>query len=482
MASVRKNVFWDYAGNLSGQIVSFVISVILARLLGPEEFGIVAIAMVIISIATIFSTLGFGASIINSSELDDQALNSIFFINVALGVILMALCFLTAPYVALLYKNENLEPVLQVLSVTFLFSTLQSVQKSLLNRDMRFKELAIRDVVPSVIGGVTGVVMAYQGFNIWSLVSQTLVTNLSSTILLWNISKWRPQLSFSLKAIKPFWAYSNKLFLSSVLNAVYSRFDVLLFGKLYSLSVIGNFNRARSFNQLIVRNSSESIMRVLFPYFSKLKGNVDEMRASTIKALHVISCLAFGMIAIFASCGNDLILFLYSEKWVDAIPIFYWLILASFAYPISALLVNVIRGNGNSRLFLKVEIVKKIIVTIPFVFGWKFGIVAYAQALLGAYIVNVVLNMLAVRMEIKLQLGLQLRIVTGYAIGSVMALVFIRYLNNYTDTGYLVLNIIHQSVAAFGIFLLWNFIIKSQGFLYFINLFKVYLSRFKANS
>src|SRR5690606_9417074 len=142
---------------------------------------------------------------------------------------------------------------------------------------------------------------------------------------------------------------------------LYQRFDVILFGRLFSLSLVGNFNRARSLNQLIVRNSSQSVIKVLFPYLSKWQGNLEELRRITMKGLHVLSFLAFGLIAVFASCGNDLIIFLYSEKWVESVPIFYWLVLGAFAYPLSALLVNVIRGNGNSRLFLQIELLKKLV-------------------------------------------------------------------------------------------------------------------------
>jgi len=221
-------------------------------------------------------------------------------------------------------------------------------------------------------------------------------------------------------------------------------------------------------------------MRVLFPYFSRLKGSLEQMNTATIKALHVISFITFGLISIFASCGNDLILFLYSDKWKDSIPIFHWLILTSFAYPISALLVNVIRGNGNSRLFLHIEIIKKVIVSIPFFFGWKFGIIAFVQSLLVAYILNVLINMYAVTTEIKLSFLLQVRIVLDYASGAVISFLLIRYLNNYTDSGYLWLNIIHQAASAISIFLLWNLVLKSRGLQYFIDLFRANLPRLKA--
>ncbi|HRP18487.1 MAG TPA: lipopolysaccharide biosynthesis protein, partial [Ginsengibacter sp.] len=418
MNSVRTSVLWDYAGNLSSQLISFVISVVLARMLGPEEFGLIALAMVVISMATIFATMGFGASIINAKELDPRAVNTIFIVNVGIGLLLTFLCILFAPAIARFYQNEQLESVLQVLSVIFIFSTAQAVHQALLTRDMKFRQLAKRQVLSSTLGGIVGIVMAYRGMGVWSLVGQALVSNFCNVVFYWYISTWRPSFLFSVHAIKPYWEYSNKLFLSSILDNVYSRFDVIFFGKIFSLALVGNFNRARSFTQLIIRNSSQSIMKVLFPYLSKLQGNLEQMRKTSVKALHIICFLVFGLIAVFASCGQDLILFLYSEKWKDAIPIFYWLILGSFAYPLSALLVNIIRGNGNSRLFLNLEIVKKVIACIPFYFGWRFGIIAFVQILLVTQTINIVISIYAASSEIKLSALLQMKIILLYAVSS----------------------------------------------------------------
>lgn len=481
MSSVRTSVLWDYAGNLSNQLISFVISVILARMLGPEEFGVIALAMVVISMATIFATMGFGASIVNAKELDPRAVNTIFIINVGIGLVLTIACVLAAPLIAQFYQNEQLGSVLPVLSVIFIFSTAQAVHHSLLTRDMKFRQLAKRQVAASTIGGITGIVMAYQDMGVWALVGQALVSSFVNVLFYWYISSWRPTLAFSLTAIRPHWNYSNKLFMASILDNLYHRFDVILFGRIFSLSVVGNFNRARSLNQLIVRNSSQSVMKVLFPYLSKLQGNLEELRRVATKGLHVISFLSFGLIAIFASCGNDLILFIYSEKWADSVPIFYWLVLGGFAYPLSALLVNVIRGNGNSGLFLQVEIIKKIITASTFVVAWKFGLTTFLKALLVAQMLNVLVNMYAVRMEIKLELITQLGIVVKYAIGASMILWSIRSLNMYTDTGYLWLNVLHQSVLAGSLFVLYNFFLKSSGLQYIISMGKPLLNRLNGN-
>lgn len=481
MSSVRSGVLWDYAGSLSTQLVSFGISVVLARLLSPAEYGIISIAMVVISVATVFATMGFGASIINARDLDHKAINSIFIINVVIGVLLTVLCVFGAPYVGEFYESPSLTPVLQVLAVVFIFSTLQTVQQSLITRDMRFRVLAWRQVGTSLVGGLVGIVMAYHGMGVWALVGQTLTANFLNTLFFWFASSWRPDFSFSFGALRPYWRYSNKLFASSLLDTVYTRLDVLFFGKIFPLSTVGNFNRARSFNQLIVRNSSQSIMRVLFPYLSKLKGNLEEMRITTGKGLHVICFLAFGLIAIFASCGHDLILFLYSDAWAGAIPIFYWLILGSFAYPISALLVNVIRGNGNSKLFLQIEIIKKTISTAAFYFGWRYGIIAFLQVLLIAQVINVLVNVYAVAQEIKLSVFFQIKIIAVYAFGSLCVLILIRSLNSHTDTGMLWLNIIHQGGLAVILFGLYNLSLKTTGLNYFIGILKPYLSKIIAS-
>lgn len=479
MSSVRTSVLWDYAGSLSNQLISFVISVVLARMLGPEEFGVIALAMVVISMATIFATMGFGASIINSKELDPRAVNTIFILNVGIGLVLTVACILSAPFVARFYQNDQLEDVLQVLSVIFIFSTAQAVHQALLTRDMKFRQLAKRQVISSTLGGIVGIIMAYRGMGVWALIGQALISSLSDLIFYWYTSQWRPSFLFSFSSVRPYWNYSNKLFLSSILDNLYARFDVLFFGKIFSLTLVGNFNRARSFTQLIIRNSSQSIMKVLFPYLSKLQGNLEQMRIMSIKALHVISFMAFGLIAIFASCGHDLILFLYSEKWKDSIAIFYWLILGSFAYPLSALLVNIIRGNGNSRLFLNLEIIKKIIACIPFYFGWRFGIIAFVQVLLITQTINIIVSIYAASSEIKLSAFLQMRIILLYALSAVVILIGIRELNQFTDTGILWLNVFHQAFLAGLLFLCYNYAVKSTGLQYFVNMLRPYLKRVK---
>ena len=477
MTSVRANVLWDYAGSLSGQVISFVISLVLARMIGPEEFGVVALAMVIISMATIFATMGFGASIINSRELDPRAVNTIFILNIVIGLLLTLMGILFAPLISRFYGSEQLESVLRVLSVIFVFSTAQSVQHSLLNREMKFRQLAKLQVITGTFSGIVGIAMAYQGMGVWALVGQALISSVATTLFYWYLSPWRPGLSFSVESIRPHWKYSSKLFMASILDNLYQRFDVILFGRIFSLSVVGNFNRARSFNRLIVRNSSQSIMKVLFPYISKWQGNLEELRRVAKKGLHVISFLSFGLIAVFASCGNDLIIFLYSAKWADTVPIFYWLVLGGFAYPLSALLVNVIRGNGNSKLFLQIEIAKKVITASAFVIAWKFGLMAFLKALLVTQILNVLINMYAVRLEIRLELITQLAIMAKYAFGAFIILGSIRYLNDFTDTGYLWLNVLHQAGAAGSLFILYNFIFKSTGLQYIVDMGKPLLNR-----
>jgi teichuronic acid exporter len=466
---VAKNIFWDLLGKVSYQGIGFVVSIFLARILLPEDFGLIAMVMAFVGVANIFTDMGFGAAIIQRNEINEIHLSSVFWINLFVAILMSSICFFCAPIVGVFYKNTEIIKLTQALSFTFVFSAVSSIHRSILVRKLAFKYQAKAGVISALVSGVIGVYFAYSGLGVWSLVIQNYISLILGAILLWFGTKWLPTMSFSWGAIKPLWSYSNKLFFSSLLEAIYSRIDVFIIGKIFTPSTLGYYSRGVTLNQLIANYSSGSLNAVLFPTLSKLQNNIELVKENIIKFYHTTAFISFFLGGLLFLISENLIVLLFTEKWIETSKYFEILVLSSFVYPLSAVILTPLRSLGFSNLFLKLEVIKKILLTLVIIIGFNYGIFGYLYALTIFYYLSLFINGYFTGKKINWPVLIQVKEILFYFFVTSIAVSAIYFVRNYLDYDTHLLNLLVTSICFLIVYVLLCALLNIKGFVFIKN-------------
>ena len=385
-------LIWDFLGKLGSHASTFIVTIFLARLLEPSDFGLIAIIMVIVSLATIFSDIGLGGALIQRRRLHQIHYSSVFFFNLFAGSILTIITFLSAEWIAEFYRNEQLAPLVKAASFLFVISAFHAVQTVILKKELKYDQLTKVNLTASISSGIIGVSLAFSGFGVWSLLGQLISREIIINLVIWSKTSWIPKIAFSLKALKQLWAYGMNMFLAEFLDTLYEKADYLIMGRLFPAATLGFFHQAKQLNLFVTEYSAGSLMSVLFPVMSKIQNDLAKFRRVVIKSTGIISFITFLILGGLYLVSDDLIVLLLGEKWVPSIFYFKILLLSGFAYPISALMVNVLSSRGKSKDFLRLEIYKKIIQTGNLVILYFFGIEVFLYSLIVSSLLGTALN------------------------------------------------------------------------------------------
>lgn len=424
-----KAFIWDFFGKMATQGMGFIISIFLARLLEPSDFGLIAIVAVIIGVASVFTDIGLSGALVQRRKLLSVHYSSAFYFNIFVGSILTLLTYFSAKWVSNFYRNDDLMSLVQIMSLSFIINAFSSVQTTKLQKELNYAVLAKANFMAALTSGCVGIALAFHySAGVWSLVAQTLSRGLFYNILIWSASEWIPTLSFSFKALKQLWGFGFRMFLSGLLDAVFTRLDSLIIGKLFLPATLGFFERAKSLNAMVVQYSSGSLMAVLFPILSKIQNDLPRFQNIVIKAMGVICFIVFLLVGGLYLVSGELVSFLFGEKWLPSVSYFQILLFSGFAYPVSALLVNVLSSRGNSKAFLRLEIYKKFLLCFNFFSLYLWGITIYLYSLIATSILTVLLNILFASREIKLSIYKFIELLLDQAIIAVLVVVTTSYL------------------------------------------------------
>lgn len=456
-------LIWDFFGKIARHGTTFIVTIILARILEPYDFGLIAIVMVIVMIALVFTDVGLGSALIQRRRLLPVHYSSVFYFNVFIGVILMLMTFFSASWISEFYDNEQLVSITQVTSFLFVINAFSSVQTNKLRKELNYAALAKADVGAAVLSGITGIGIALYGAGVWSLVFQALSRGVYYNIFIWSASKWIPSLLFSMKALMQLWGFGFRIFLSSLLEIVYSKLDILIIGKLFTPAVLGFFDQAKRLDLLITHLSSESIMAVLFPVLSKVQNDLKRFQNIAINTLRIISFVIFFLLGVMYLISEELIVFLFTDKWLPSVAYFKILLLSGFAYPLSALLVNILISRGNSKAFLRLEIYKKILLSINFYVGFLWGIEGYLYGLVIVAFLSVSLNIMFASQEIKLPFFVFLKpIIIQMAISFIVVWLVILFTEEIKIYGILIL--VMKSIIFTILYFIINKLLKTSSY------------------
>ena len=390
--SVLSNFFWRFLERCGAQGVTFIVSVVLARLLDPTVYGTVALVTVFTTVMQVFVDSGMGNALIQKKDADELDFSSVFYFNITICTCLYCLMFLAAPLIAAFYKMPELTPVVRVLSLMLIISGVKNVQQAYVSRNMLFKRFFFATLGGTIGAAVVGITMAYFGFGVWALVAQMLFNATVDTIILWLTVKWRPKKMFSIERLKELFSYGWKLLVSSLLETVYNDLRQLVIGKIYSKEDLAQYNQGSKFPHLIVTNINSSIDSVLLPTMSKAQDDRTLVKSMTRRAIKTSTYIMMPMMVGLAVCAEPLITLILTDKWLPCIPFLRIFCFTYAFYPIHTANLNAIKALGRSDLFLKLEIVKKVVGIIALISTMWISVMAMAYSLLVTSVLSQIIN------------------------------------------------------------------------------------------
>ncbi|MGA9211887.1 lipopolysaccharide biosynthesis protein [Kaistella sp.] len=389
--SLRKQAIsgmvWTYSQQFGTQILAFGVSVILARLLTPSEFGLIGMLAIFMGIGNALFEGGLASSLIRSKEVTTKDYSTVFIFNLVASFFIYAIIYLIAPLISDFYRQPELTKITRVYALTFILSAFGTVQNTILTRELKFKKQALITLPGLLLGSGVGVILAYMGFGVWALVYYSVLNSLFTTLFLWINSDWKPQLVFDKNLFHTHFHYGYKLTLSSVLDIIFTNAYQIIIGRFYSAAQVGYYTRANSLMMLPVGNVSTALNKVIFPVFSQMQDDLPRFRNVYKQVMQIILFIIMPIIVIMAIEADPIVVFLFTDKWLPVVPIFQIICFTGVLYPIHLYNLLVLQVRGRSDLFLKLEIVKKVILTIIIVTTLFFG---FYELLWGQLIFSVI--------------------------------------------------------------------------------------------
>ena len=390
--NVMSNFIWRFLERCGAQGVTFVVSVVLARLLDPSVYGTVALVTIFTTIMQVFVDSGMGNALIQKKKADDLDFSSVFYFNLFVCSCLYVVMFSIAPLIASFYKMPELTAIIRVLSLILVISGIKNVQQAYVSRNMLFKRFFFSTLCGTITAAVVGITMAYLDFGVWALVAQMLVNAAIDTSILWITVKWRPKKMFSFQRLKGLFSYGWKLLISSLLDTIYNDLRQLIIGKVYSKEDLAFYNQGDKFPKLFVTNINTSIDSVLLPTMSKAQDDSNAVKNMTRRAIKTSTYIMMPFMVGLAVCAEPLVGLILTDKWLPCVPFLRIFCISYAFYPIHTANLNAIKAMGRSDLFLILEIIKKVVGIVAIISTMWISVEAMAYSLLVTSVLSQVIN------------------------------------------------------------------------------------------
>lgn len=447
---IVSGMIWRFGEKVTAQLVSFIVSIVLARILLPDDYGAVALVNIFIVIAEIFVTSGLGTSLIQKKDVTLDDFSTVFWCNMFLSVVLYFLLFLSAPLISSFYKMPLLKTVLRVFGLRLPISALNSIQNAYVSKNMDFKKFFFATIIGTIFSAVVGIAMAYNGFGVWALVAQYMTNSFIDTCVLFVIIEWRPKFVFSINSAKPLVSYGWRILATDLIGTLFNQLNAFIIGKRYTSSDLAYYTQGKKIPDLINTNVGTTLGAVLFPAMS-LTDSKEEIQVIRRKSLQMIEYvmfpLMFGMIAI----ADKLVIVLMTNKWIFAVPYVRITCIASLISVLGTTLIQEIKAIGRSDVTLRVELIKKPIFIVIVIIAMQFGVKMIAWTLVINEIIAFIVNAYPVKKYIGFDLKTHLKdAISPFIISSVMCV-------GVYSLGYFIKNdivcLVLQIVAGVGIYI-----------------------------
>jgi teichuronic acid exporter len=463
-------LFWSSVERFSTQGVSFVVALILARLLSPKEFGVIAMLTIFIAISQTFIDSGFSSALVRKPDRTETDNSTAFYFNIVVGLVVYFLMFLASPCIANFYHTSILKPLTRFVALSLIFNSLCVVQQALFTIKIDFKKQAKISLLSALLSGIIGIIMAYEGYGVWALATQQVSASFFRLIFFWLFSKWRPKEKFSKQSFKELFSFGSKLLASGLIDTTYNNLYSIIIGKIFNASNLGLYNRADQFAQLPSSNLTGILQRVTFPVLSKIQDDNKKLRDNYRKILRLSAFVIFPLMTLLAAIANPLVKILLTDKWSGCIMFLQIICFSYMWYPIHAINLNLLQVKGRSDLFLKLEIIKKIIGTIILIIAIPFGLTAMCISSIISSLICLFINTYYTGKLINVGFIKQMEDIFPILINSLMVFVIA-----YIPTIIFSSNIIKLSLGlgcGLLFYIICSFIFKSNELTYIYNILK----------
>lgn len=426
-----KGVGWSAIDNVAQYAVSFVVSIVLARLLSPDDYGLLGIIAIFTTICTALVDGGFSSALIRKKNATNEDYNTIFILNLVMSTLLYVVIFFSSPLIAKFFNRGELVLLTRVSSLGLILGAFSIVQQTVLTKRIDFKTQTKITIVSSAVSGIVGISMALLGRGVWSLVAQGLVNQGLRMVLLWLFNRWIPKLRFSVTSFRELFGFGWKMMLSQLLNTVWKELYQVVVGKYYSPATLGQYTRAKHFTGLFSTNLTAVVQRVTYPVLSEIQDEKYRMVAAYRRIIKTTMFVTSVCLFALSAVSEPLIYCLIGPQWYEASTYLPWICVSASLYPLQAINLNMLQVQGRSDLFLGLEIIKKIIGLVPLFIGAFWGIMPMLYVNLAVAIINYFLNSYYSGKILNYSSWMQLRdIAPGYFVALVVALsvYFFKYL------------------------------------------------------
>jgi O-antigen/teichoic acid export membrane protein len=367
-----KGLFWSFVDQFSAQGISFIIGIIIARILNPADYGMLGMLAIFMAVANTFIVSGFGAALVQKSNRSQVDFSTVFLFNLVVAAFLYCMLFIAAPFIANFYELPELTLITRVIGLTLLIGAISIVPRTILNINIDFKTQTKISIISSIISGSIGVTLAYSGYGVWALIVQNISAVVLQTVLLVYFIKWKPSFVFSNQSFNQLFGFGSKLLASALLDTIYNNIYLLVIGKRFSADDLGQYTRAQQLENFPASNITNIIQRVTFPVLCSIQDDQTRLIDAYRKLIKMAAFLIFPIMFLLVLVAKPLILILLTDKWLPAVELFQILCFSGMLYPIHAINLNILQAQGRSDLFFKLEIWKKslgvciLIMTLPF--------------------------------------------------------------------------------------------------------------------
>ena len=369
-----KGVGWSFIDNIASSGVTFLVGLVLARLLAPAEYGIMAMIAIFIAISNSITDSGFSNALIRKIHIDRIDYNTVFYFNLLVSIVIYLLLFLASPAISSFFKEPILINVTRIIGWVVIINALAIIPRTIFVRNINFKTQTKISLISSVSSGIIGIGMALCNMGVWSLVGQQISRQLLNTLFLWIFCRWRPVWEFSIKSFRELFGFGSKLLLSGLLDTIYKNIYYIVIGRFYTSSQLGQFTRAEQFKTIFSSNLTTVVQRVSYPVLSSIQEEPERLREAYRKVIKTTMLVTFACMLGLAAVSKSLLLILIGEKWLPAVHFLQIICFSGMLYPLHAINLNILQVKGRSDLFLKLEILKKVIAIAPIIIGIFYGI------------------------------------------------------------------------------------------------------------
>ncbi len=390
--TVTTNLIWRFMERIGAQGVSFIVSLFLARLLDPKAYGIIALVTVFTGFLQIFVSCGFGNALVQKKQPDDLDYSSVFYFNLVACIIIYIIIFVTAPLVSIFYNMPELVLVMRVMGLSVIIAGVKNIQESYVSKNLMFKKFFFATLGGTIGASVIGIWMAFMGYGVWALIVQNLFNMTIDTIVLWVTVRWRPKKMFSLKRLKELFSYGWKMLVSGIISTAYGKLTQLIIGKVFSPTDLAFYNKGEAFPSLVVDNINTSIDNVLLPSMSSVQDDKTSLRNMTRRSIKTSTYILMPMMTGLAVCAEPLVSIILTDKWLPCVPFLRIFCFTYAFWPVHTANLNAIKALGHSDIFLKLEILKKVIGLIAILVTVWFGIMPMAYSFLFNSVISQVIN------------------------------------------------------------------------------------------